>query len=286
MSGYDWKDGIGDRDRRPPRKNPAWTGHRAQRLRHRRVHDLLPRADAEPYIAVNTGLGQRRRGGRRGAVRQRRPGRRRWAEARAENGHPEPFGVKCWGIGNEMYGDWQLGHMPLEEYVKKHNRVVGRRCARWTRRSSCRIRRPCGAVGDWSRQLLSTLGRPHDLISEHIYRQMASRRPVPTSRRLPTPSARSPTRTAPTGATPALKGKDIRVAARRVELLVRPATSTASWARGTSSRTGWASPRAPRDVPQQRRDLHGELRADGQRHRRDQDEQDGGRARFNRTRRS
>ena len=26
VSGYDWKDGIGDRDRRPPRKNPAWSG--------------------------------------------------------------------------------------------------------------------------------------------------------------------------------------------------------------------------------------------------------------------
>ena len=26
VSGYDWKDGLGDRDRRPPRKNPAWKG--------------------------------------------------------------------------------------------------------------------------------------------------------------------------------------------------------------------------------------------------------------------
>ena len=26
VSGYDWRDGIGPRDRRPPRKNPAWTG--------------------------------------------------------------------------------------------------------------------------------------------------------------------------------------------------------------------------------------------------------------------
>src|SRR5579863_9718996 len=26
VSGYNWKDGIGDRDKRPPRKNPAWTG--------------------------------------------------------------------------------------------------------------------------------------------------------------------------------------------------------------------------------------------------------------------
>ena len=26
VSGYNWRDGIGERDRRPPRKNPAWTG--------------------------------------------------------------------------------------------------------------------------------------------------------------------------------------------------------------------------------------------------------------------
>ena len=26
VSGYNWRDGIGDRDRRPPRHNPAWKG--------------------------------------------------------------------------------------------------------------------------------------------------------------------------------------------------------------------------------------------------------------------
>ena len=26
VSGYNWEDGVGDRDRRPPRKNPAWKG--------------------------------------------------------------------------------------------------------------------------------------------------------------------------------------------------------------------------------------------------------------------
>ena len=41
VSGYDWKDGIGDRDRRPPRKNPAWKG-RAQRRRTARVHRVVP----------------------------------------------------------------------------------------------------------------------------------------------------------------------------------------------------------------------------------------------------
>ena len=40
---------------------------------------------------------------------------------RAANGHPAPYGVKWWGIGNEMYGSWQFGHMALKQYVIKHN---------------------------------------------------------------------------------------------------------------------------------------------------------------------
>jgi hypothetical protein len=30
---------------------------------------------------------------------------------RAANGHPQPYNVKIWGIGNEMYGPWQYGYM-------------------------------------------------------------------------------------------------------------------------------------------------------------------------------
>jgi alpha-N-arabinofuranosidase len=40
---------------------------------------------------------------------------------RAANGHPAPYKVKWWGIGNEMYGPWQFGHMALKQYVIKHN---------------------------------------------------------------------------------------------------------------------------------------------------------------------
>jgi alpha-N-arabinofuranosidase len=40
---------------------------------------------------------------------------------RAKNGHPEPYHVKYWDIGNEPYGSWQLGHTDLKYYVHKHN---------------------------------------------------------------------------------------------------------------------------------------------------------------------
>jgi alpha-N-arabinofuranosidase len=40
---------------------------------------------------------------------------------RAANGHPAPYKVKWWGIGNEMYGTWQFGYMAPKQYVIKHN---------------------------------------------------------------------------------------------------------------------------------------------------------------------
>ena len=40
---------------------------------------------------------------------------------RAANGHPAPYKVKWWGVGNEMWGDFQFGHMVLKQYVFKHN---------------------------------------------------------------------------------------------------------------------------------------------------------------------
>jgi alpha-L-arabinofuranosidase len=40
---------------------------------------------------------------------------------RAANGHPAPYNIKWWGIGNEMYGAWQFGVMPLSQFVFKHN---------------------------------------------------------------------------------------------------------------------------------------------------------------------
>ncbi len=78
---------------------------------------------AEPYIAINTGLAGEQAAAEEveylnGAVTTP------MGKLRAANGHPQPYGVKWFAVGNEMYGDWQLGNIPLEEYVKKHNRVV------------------------------------------------------------------------------------------------------------------------------------------------------------------
>ncbi len=34
-----------------------------------------------------------------------------WANLRRKHGHEEPYNVRYWGLGNEMYGGWQLGDL-------------------------------------------------------------------------------------------------------------------------------------------------------------------------------
>ena len=166
VSGYDWKEGIGDPDRRPPRKNPAWKGIEHNDVGLHEFLDLCREIGAEAFIAVNTGLG-----GAEAAAEEMEyvngAADTPMGRLRARNGHPKPWGVKWWAIGNEMYGDWQLGHMPLEEYVKKHNRVVD------AMRKVDPTFNPIavGAKGRWSEQMLTTCSDHMSLISEHLYWQ-------------------------------------------------------------------------------------------------------------------
>lgn len=124
VSGYDWYDGIGDRDKRPPRPQVMW-GNRIE-PNDVGIHEFLAFCrllDAEPYLAINSGFGDARLAAEEveycnGSADTR------LGKLRAENGHPEPFKIRLWCIGNEMYGPWQWGHMALNQYWDKHNEIV------------------------------------------------------------------------------------------------------------------------------------------------------------------
>jgi alpha-N-arabinofuranosidase len=166
VSGYDWRDGIGDRDRRPPRKNPAWTGVEHNDVGIHEYMDLMRLIGAEPYITVNSGLGDVAMALEELEYANGGPDTK-WGRLRAANGHPEPWGVKFWAIGNEMYGDWQLGHMPLSDYVKKHTQFA---VAMKAMDPSVQLV-AVGAVGRWSEAMLAEASNHMDLISEHFYVQ-------------------------------------------------------------------------------------------------------------------
>ena len=166
VSGYDWKDGIGDPDRRPPRKNPAWKGVEHNDVGIHEFMALCREINAEAFIAVNTGLGDAIAAAEEIEYVNGDPDTP-MGKIRAKNGHSKPYGVKWWAIGNEMYGDWQLGHMPLEEYVQKHNHVVEAMRKVDPEMKAIAV----GAVGSWSEQMLTTCADHMSLLSEHLYCQ-------------------------------------------------------------------------------------------------------------------
>jgi alpha-L-arabinofuranosidase len=165
-SGYNWKEGLGDPDKRPPRKNPAWLGVEHNDVGIHEFLNLCRLINTEPYITVNSGQGNETLAAEEVeyANGSAETPMGKW---RAQNGHPAPWGVKFWSVGNEMYGSWQLGYMPLADYAKRHNRF-----AQVMRAKDPSIKIVAvGAVGTWSEGMLKNSADAMDYISEHFYVQ-------------------------------------------------------------------------------------------------------------------
>ena len=166
VSGYDWKDGIGNPDARPTRYERAWNGLEYNDVGIHEFMQLCKILDAEANIAVNTGLGDAALAANEveyfnGAATTP------MGKRRAANGHPEPYDVQLWAVGNEMFGDWQLGHMPIEEYVKKHNKVAE---AMWAVDPDIDLI-AVGYPGEWNDMMYQNTAENMTYISEHFYRQ-------------------------------------------------------------------------------------------------------------------
>jgi len=166
VSGYDWRDGIGDRDKRPPRTNPAWTGVEHNDFGFHEFIHFCRLVGAEPLVTVNTGFGDAYSAAAQLEYANGSTDTLMGA-LRAKNGDPEPFNVKYWCIGNEMFGSWQLGYMRLEHYVLKHNWVVDK--MREVDPDIVPI--ASGNAGSWSEGLLRRCSNHIDLIAEHFYCQ-------------------------------------------------------------------------------------------------------------------
>jgi alpha-L-arabinofuranosidase len=166
VSNYHWADGIGPKDARPRRPELAWGAEESNRFGTDEFLRYCAELGTEPYICLNMGTGTLDEA--LGWVEYcNGSGGTAWADRRRENGRDEPYRVRCWGLGNEMYGDWQVGALSAEEYV--------RTATRWARA----IKRldpdvtlvSCGMNGwnDWDRIVIDGLAPHVDLHSLHIY---------------------------------------------------------------------------------------------------------------------
>jgi alpha-L-arabinofuranosidase len=120
VSAHEWRNAIGPRDKRPPIYDPVWKSVQPNDVGTDEFLALCRLLGADPYITASAGFGDAWSAAQlveyvNGNVSTP------MGKLRAQNGHAEPYGVKLWGIGNEPWGDWQFGHMPVAQYVYKHN---------------------------------------------------------------------------------------------------------------------------------------------------------------------
>ena len=171
-SGYNWMDGIGPRDQRPARRDDAWGALESNRFGTDEFLKYCERVGAEPYLSINAGLGSVDEA-RKWVEYCNEPGKTYLADLRRKNGRDRPWGVKYWGLGNEIDGPWQLGHKNAEDYAK-----FALEAAKAMRRADDSIQLIASGSSNfgpdsdwvgWNRTVLDRLKPEIDYIALHTY---------------------------------------------------------------------------------------------------------------------
>jgi len=188
VSGHEWRDAIGDPDKRPPIMDPVWHAVQPNDVGTDEFMTLCRLLDVEPYITVNAGFGDAWSAAQlveyaNGAATTP------MGKLRVANGHAEPYHVKFWGVGNEPWGEWQLGFMPVAQFELKHImfakamrrvdptiKLIAAGAMPDAMTGSKQAKRLNGQIvpdylspGDWSGNLLAHCLDNMDLLSEHFY---------------------------------------------------------------------------------------------------------------------
>jgi len=164
-SGYNWKDGIGPKDARPRKWDTAWKAEESNRFGTDDFIAYCRKLGAEPYICVNMGTGTMQEAADWVEYCNGRMNTE-YANLRRKYGHEEPYGVKYWGLGNEIYGSWQAGHKSAAEYANLALEFA--KMMRWIDPAIKLV--ACGGnYPDWDREVLERLVDTVDYISTHHY---------------------------------------------------------------------------------------------------------------------
>jgi len=172
VSNYHWLDGVGPKENRRPRIELAWQRLETNEFGTDEFIEFARKVGTEPYFTVNLGTG---------TIEEAQT----WveycnidkgpyyAELRRKYGHEEPYNIKYWSLGNEMDGDWQMGQLSAEDYVKKAReaakimsmtdpsiKIVATGSSNYT---------PKGDPDTWNETILAGMKEHIDYIALHMY---------------------------------------------------------------------------------------------------------------------
>ncbi len=173
VSGYNWKDGIGDRRRRPARRELAWGVTETNEVGIDEFSAYLRELGVELMLSANLGTGTPKEAGELIEYCNVRGGTA-WSDLRRQNGCEQPYGVGLLCLGNEMDGDWQIcAHTP-QEYARLCREAA--KIVKWTDPAvetvacgSCTDEIGHRTFGTWDRAVLEEAYDVVDYLSLHRY---------------------------------------------------------------------------------------------------------------------
>jgi len=171
VSGYNWEDGVGPAEDRPKRKDLAWNTIEPNTVGTNEFAAWAKKVNAEVMMAVNLGT--------RGAEEAKNfveycnhPSGTYLSDLRIKHGAKDPHNIKLWCLGNEMDGDWQIGHKTPYEYGRAACETA--RMMKWTDPSIELV--ACGSsgygmpkFGEWEAVVLEETYDLVEYISMHTY---------------------------------------------------------------------------------------------------------------------
>ncbi|EFU42791.1 alpha-L-arabinofuranosidase domain protein [Paenibacillus vortex V453] len=165
ISAYHWGHGIGPVLERPVMYNEAWGGWTSKYFGTDEFIRFCRELRVEPLICVNDGSGTPEEAAQ-------------WIEycngsvdtpmgaLRAKNGSPEPYDVRYWEIGNEVWGQWQVGTCTADRFAE---RTISFAKAMKEADDSI-VLLACGHYDqDWNQTVLDLAGEYMDYLTLHLY---------------------------------------------------------------------------------------------------------------------
>jgi alpha-N-arabinofuranosidase len=173
VAGYNWRDGIGPKNKRPVRKELAWGALENNHVGTDEWVKLNKACGTENVICINLGTGTLDDARywveycncEKGSY---------WADLRAKYGNEEPYNVKYWCLGNEVDGEpWIMGYKNAEDYCKIAKEAA--KVMRYTDRDISFV--ACGSSNydpygkwiEWNLKIITELRDVADYVSIHRY---------------------------------------------------------------------------------------------------------------------
>ena len=167
-SDYDWRCGIGPRDRRPTVFNRAWGEWEPHDLGTDEFLAHCEQWGIIPFLTVNAGSGSPEQAAA-WVEYCNGPPDSEYGAMRAANGREQPYRVRYWSIGNEIWGNFQVGHVDAETYA--------RRCVEFARAMRAvddglhltAVGHVRNLLGRWNERVAEIAGAYVDAIAIHSY---------------------------------------------------------------------------------------------------------------------